>query len=226
MRIGPVEDDHADQLEHRRERERSAHRIKRVQARAELTDSKILDAAQVLFSEQGFDNTQLEQIAARAGYTRGAIYDRYEDKHELFLDLLERRIYSKLAAVYDALRQEPTVNGRLTILKDWIATRASDPSWVVLILEFKLYAIRHPDWRNRIDKIDDVLCKDHVRCWVEMLHGNGTAQSDENVLHQRLIVVGSTLCAMALENQFRPGILTSDQMTDIAERIFDTLITP
>jgi len=224
MRTGSGENDHAGWHKHVQEPARSSQRTKRAQARTEITDAKILDAAQALFSEQGFDNTQLEQIATLAGFTRGAIYDRYGDKHELFLDLLERRVYSKLEAVYDALRQEPTVGGRLAILKDWIATRASDSSWVTLILEFKLYAIRHPEWRIKARKVDDLLCKDHVRCWVEMLHGSGTPQPDENVLHQHLIVVGSTLCAMALENQFRPGILPADQMTHIAERIFDTLI--
>jgi AcrR family transcriptional regulator len=226
MRTGSGEDDHAGRHKHVQETARNAQRSKRVQARTQITDAKILDAAQALFSEQGFDNTQLEQIAALAGFTRGAIYDRYGDKHELFLDLLERRVYSKLDAVYDALRQEPTVGRRLAILKDWITTRASDSSWVALILEFKLYAIRHPEWRIKARKVDDLLRKDHVRCWVEILHDNGSSQFDENLLHQRLIVVGSTLCAMALENQFRPGILTSDQMTYIAERIFDALITP
>jgi AcrR family transcriptional regulator len=43
------------------------------QVRTEETQTKILDAAAAIFSEKGFERTQLEEIAARAGYTRGAI---------------------------------------------------------------------------------------------------------------------------------------------------------
>ena len=44
------------------------------QLRTEETRAKILDAAEAVFSEQGFEKTQLEEIAARAGYTLSLIH--------------------------------------------------------------------------------------------------------------------------------------------------------
>ena len=65
-----------------RNKTRNKHQI-----RTEETQAKILRAAEVIFSEQGFEKTQLEEIATRAGYTRGAIYAHYADKEDLFLAL-------------------------------------------------------------------------------------------------------------------------------------------
>jgi AcrR family transcriptional regulator len=42
---------------------------RRPQARTEATKAKILDAAQSLFAELGFENTQLDEVAARAGWS-------------------------------------------------------------------------------------------------------------------------------------------------------------
>lgn len=56
------------------------------QARTGVMKSKILDAAQDVFAERGFENTNLDLVAARAGCSRGAIYAHYASKDELFLE--------------------------------------------------------------------------------------------------------------------------------------------
>ena len=57
------------------------------QVRTEETQARILDAAGAVFSEQGYEKAQLEEVAARTGYTRGAIYAHYASKEDLFLAL-------------------------------------------------------------------------------------------------------------------------------------------
>lgn len=54
---------------------------------AEYTRKGILNAALELFHEKGYSRTTLEQIARRAGVTRGAIYWHFKDKVDLFLGL-------------------------------------------------------------------------------------------------------------------------------------------
>lgn len=51
---------------------RSKHQDRTLEAQV-----KILDAAQTVFTEKGFEYTQLEEVAERADYTRGAIYAHY-----------------------------------------------------------------------------------------------------------------------------------------------------
>jgi TetR/AcrR family acrAB operon transcriptional repressor len=53
----------------------------------EQTRQGILNAALELFHENGYSRTTLEQIARRAGVTRGAIYWHFRDKVDLFLGL-------------------------------------------------------------------------------------------------------------------------------------------
>lgn len=54
---------------------------------AEKTRQKILDAALDVFYSKGYVRTTLNDIAEKAGYTRGAVYWHFKDKIELFISL-------------------------------------------------------------------------------------------------------------------------------------------
>jgi AcrR family transcriptional regulator len=51
------------------------------------TRAKLLEAARSLIREKGFEHTTLEDIAARAGMTTGAIYGNFRNRDELFVSL-------------------------------------------------------------------------------------------------------------------------------------------
>src|SRR3954451_4277878 len=53
----------------------------------ERTRAKLLEAARLLIREKGYENTTLEEIAARAGMTTGAIYGNFKNRDELFVSL-------------------------------------------------------------------------------------------------------------------------------------------
>jgi AcrR family transcriptional regulator len=50
----------------------------------------ILDAARKVFSEMGFFDARLEDIAAAAGFSKAALYTYYVDKEEIFMTLAIR----------------------------------------------------------------------------------------------------------------------------------------
>lgn len=64
--------------------------MRRTKAQAEETRQAILEAAERKFLMDGVSKTSLEQIAAEAGVTRGAIYWHFKNKAELFRALKER----------------------------------------------------------------------------------------------------------------------------------------
>ena len=116
-------------------------RLTRAESR-ERTKDRLLAAAAELFAERGVNGTSVEQIAERAGYTRGAFYGNFEDKHELVVALLARR-RSQEAVEVAAL--EGDVMARL---KEWHAARAEHLSeWFALRTELTLYALRNPEAR-------------------------------------------------------------------------------
>lgn len=55
----------------------------------ERTRAALIKAAAELVGEKGFERTSLEEVAARAGMTRGAIYGNFRDREALFLAVAE-----------------------------------------------------------------------------------------------------------------------------------------
>ncbi len=60
------------------------------QKRSMETRRKILDAAADLFAEQGFDAATSTLIAQKAGVSIGSFYAHFEDKWEVFLQIMEK----------------------------------------------------------------------------------------------------------------------------------------
>lgn len=54
------------------------------------TRERLLAAAAEMFAEHGLGGSSLDAIAARAGYTRGAVYSNFSDKTELLLALFDQ----------------------------------------------------------------------------------------------------------------------------------------
>jgi AcrR family transcriptional regulator len=63
-------------------------------SRGDATRDALLRAGHELFAERGFGDVGTEEIVARAGVTRGALYHHFEDKRDLF------------RAVHEQLEQE------------------------------------------------------------------------------------------------------------------------
>ena len=53
----------------------------------ELTRRRILDVALDVFAEKGYSRTSLQEIADRAGFTRGAVYWHFKNKADLLAAL-------------------------------------------------------------------------------------------------------------------------------------------
>lgn len=62
----------------------------REQAIRDAKTNLILDAARNVFSQMGFFEARLEDIASAAGFSKAALYSYYDDKEEIFLSLAIR----------------------------------------------------------------------------------------------------------------------------------------
>ena len=66
--------------------------------RKEARPSEIIEAALASFSEKGFAATRLDDIAARAGVTRGTLYLYFPSKEELFKEVVRQSLLPALKA--------------------------------------------------------------------------------------------------------------------------------
>jgi AcrR family transcriptional regulator len=67
--------------------------------RKQARPAEILDAALKVFAEKGFAGARMEDIARRAGVTKGTIYLYFENKEAVFKTLVRESIGATLAGV-------------------------------------------------------------------------------------------------------------------------------
>src|ERR1700685_721525 len=124
--------------------------VSRQQARTDATRRKLLEAAEKIFARDGFEAARLEDIASLAGYTRGAFYANFQSKEDIFFALLERWVGQRLSEVDALLAQRETPAKLLRALREHYAQITQDRRLALLSLEFKLFAIRHPEAHARL----------------------------------------------------------------------------
>jgi TetR/AcrR family transcriptional regulator len=71
---------------------------------AERSRELLLDAAEALFCEQGYDGVSLSEIAAAAGLSRGTPNYFFGSKEQLYESVLERVFADRQAATAEAIR--------------------------------------------------------------------------------------------------------------------------
>jgi AcrR family transcriptional regulator len=118
--------------------------------RTEATRRKLLAAADRIFARDGFEAARLEDIAAGAGYTRGAFYAHFGGKEEIFFALLEQWVRQRIDSATAAVRKQKSPQQKLAALRKYYAEIAKDRRVVLNSLEFKLFALRHPEAHARL----------------------------------------------------------------------------
>ncbi|VBC13893.1 TetR family transcriptional regulator [Burkholderia pseudomallei] len=71
---------------------------------ADIRINQILDAALAEFSASGFAGARIDDIAARAGMSKGGVYTHFGSKDEIFEALLARTLMPPLPAASSAVR--------------------------------------------------------------------------------------------------------------------------
>jgi len=101
--------------------------------RAEARPDEILDAALAEFTERGFDAARMEDIAKRAGISKGAVYLYFPSKDALLRALIDAKI-SPLAVQIEGLAKAGAANPSMTLklLAHAAAQRLSDPKLIAV----------------------------------------------------------------------------------------------
>jgi AcrR family transcriptional regulator len=130
----------------------SPNKTPRTQAqRTEETRHKLVEAAEHVFVQVGFEAATIDEIVKKAGYTRGAFYCNFKSKEQLFIATVSR-VLGRLSREFDQLtRTYLDPRERLAALQKFYARIANEElSGALLLIEFKLYAVRHPKRHLRL----------------------------------------------------------------------------
>jgi AcrR family transcriptional regulator len=203
-------------------------------ARTAATRGKLIAAAARIFARDGFEAARLEDIAALAGYTRGALYANFNDKEDLFFALLEEWIGERVLELGRLLRSESrSPHEKLETLRTYYAQCARDRRLVLLSLEFTLYAIRHPSAHARL-RIRKRRLRAHGTALIrEMTRSSGrstpacTARRPRSVSAKAATAaLGALSNALLLEHVVDPETVTEADVRDLLGKFFDAVVTP
>jgi AcrR family transcriptional regulator len=185
------------------------------------TRSRFLQAAEKIFARDGFDASKLEEIAAAAGYTRGAFYANFESKEDLFLALLEQEITARIQKMRSQVGSSSKPEEKLRALRDFWLEMCLDRRWSLLVLEFKLFAVRHPEVKTRLTAMHRKL----VSSGVDILQGLMSALGRRNF---PAFAVGMAFFALSngltVENMLDRTAMPEDSVRKIMVTFFDAML--
>jgi AcrR family transcriptional regulator len=100
------------------------------QRRKDARPQELLDAALSLFVEKGFAATRADEVAQRAGVSKGTLYLYYPSKEELFKAVLGRFLSSRIAATAEQVEAYRGEMGPLLqdLLVDWWQQTYASPA--------------------------------------------------------------------------------------------------
>lgn len=116
-----------------------------MQQRSEETREHILQAAEQLFAQNGYDATGVAQICAAAQVSKGAFYHHFPSKQAVFLTLLENWLSGLEPQIEAFVRQEESIPGALlqmTAIFEQVFTAGKGQ--LPMFLEFWVQASRDP----------------------------------------------------------------------------------
>jgi AcrR family transcriptional regulator len=118
-------------------------------SKRERTRQSLIDAAAQIIGEKGFHETSLEQVAARAGMSRGAIYGNFKNREDLFLAVVKQR----WEPISPDLKPGATLREQMQAIGRAVAAAAPQrQKSAVGAVSFQLFALTHPEMRKRISK--------------------------------------------------------------------------
>ncbi len=106
------------------------------QRRKEARPQELLDAALALFVEKGFAATRIEEVAERAGVSKGTLYLYYRSKEELLKAVVREELSLRIEEATAAVKQYTgsVANLLTTMLPDWWLRVYDSPAAGVLKL--------------------------------------------------------------------------------------------
>jgi AcrR family transcriptional regulator len=180
------------------------------------TREDLVDAADRLFTANGFHATTVDAIAADAGYTKGAVYSNFASKEDLFFAVYERRVDAAVRANERLLAELGTSAAIDRAAADGASRKGRDDGWLAVFFEFWSHVLRHPELRDRFARV-------HARNqapFAAALKRDGLAPTGTDVAPDELVVAAMAMdVGLALERLVRPDAVDVTLSSRMARRV-------
>ena len=100
------------------------------------TRRAVLEAAERLFRVRGFGPTSIDDIAAEAGFSKGAVYSNFTSKTDLYFAVMEGRYARMSDELRKALESEADRRAQVMAITAWYRRNMqSESSWTRSLLD-------------------------------------------------------------------------------------------
>jgi AcrR family transcriptional regulator len=183
------------------------------QKKTAATRKALLEAARRMFARDGFEACRIEDIVEAAGYTRGAFYANFRTKEDLFFAIFEQEVGRRVEHLRSLLEEAGDRERKWAALRNFYVERISDRQWAMLLLEFKLFALRHP-------KLRPELAATHRKLRASLrLESIAKACTEP-----RKAALEAVLSSLALEHAYDPVRISKDEAAGLLRMLFDVLV--
>jgi len=186
-----------------------AVRLSRAERR-EQTRQELLTAAEACFVSHGFHASSVDEVAERAGYTKGAVYSNFASKEDLFFAVYERRVEQVLTEVVPGLRHAGAERAFDQLAAGAIQRRDRADGWRAVFFEFWAHVLRHPELRERFAAIHARFLEPMGEAVRQLADDRGLTLPSDVTASQVAVAWNAMEVGLALER------LTQPQTVDVA----------
>jgi AcrR family transcriptional regulator len=122
------------------------------QTQKEQTRALLVDGALRVFAERGYEEAKVEDIAAAAGYSKGAYYFHFGSKEDIFLELLEQWTGEQTERLKTFEEASPAAAALLETLEAFLSYGERSVVWPQLVVEFWAQARLHEAVRQDLNR--------------------------------------------------------------------------
>ena len=106
-----------------------------------VSRERILEAATELFAQQGYAGTGVDQLAARSGIAKTAIYYHFGNKAGLLAAALERAASTWIDGIDQASRQAGDWSSRLDSALAGMRTLLEEKPWIFKLMQILAFEV-------------------------------------------------------------------------------------
>lgn len=199
-------------------------RTRAARAQAREARDELLTAALRVFARRGYREAGVDEIAAEAGYSKGALYWHFPGKEELLLTLLEERIDKPMRERFALLASAPPERD-MSLEATRAFARQLDEEREALLLEREYWslAIRDPELRARYAERQTELRRDLAVAMEARARHLGTPDLTMPAEEVARIVM-SIISGLAVDELIEPGSVRPELLGEALAVVYAGLV--
>jgi len=204
---------------------RADKRTRAARAEGRAARDELLAAALHVFAARGYRQAGVDEIAAEAGYSKGALYWHFSGKEELLAALLEERLDAPMREMVALLESAPPERDMSVEASREFARKLSEQRDAMLVeREYWSLAVRDPELRARyLQRQADL--REAMACAIEArarhLGTPDLPMPAEDVAR----IVMSILGGLAVDELTEPGSVRPELLGETLALIYAGLVT-